>query len=249
MSPTDCVLLPSDGRLMGAVNAVLVTATLSAPLLNPAVFTERPSAIVQGLVPQIRRQLTCMLRTIAVSCQSAREHQEKAFILIHGALTYACGDLIAQTTNARGGMPPCWKPSQVLWAALIGLVSDTLPFYHWSFLLQSLSIDSPGLRRIQLLRENPPLLVPIKIAVHLMVFQPASTTLYLFLQGLRRSGSVDGAISVLRRTLYPALTLAAGSFAVGGAVVYSLPSMVAQAALRNAGVLLLSIYLALVSSS
>lgn len=249
MVALDCVPLPSDGRWMGSINTALVVATLSAPLLGPDLVAA-PTALL-SLLPAIGRALASLLRAIATACEAARVQHQRAFVLAHGAFTYACGDLIAQTISIRGRpSPSCWRPVQMLWAAVIGVLSDTLPFYYWSSLLQSLNAQSPVLRRLELLRHQPALLVPIKIGIHLAAFQPASTAAYLLMQGLRRSGgSLSGALGFFRQTFPTAILLASSSFTVGGAVVYSLPSIVAQAALRNTGVLALCIYLAFLSSA
>ena len=52
----------------------------------------------------------------------------------------------------------------------------------------------------------------------------------------------------LRRKFRPAYVVAASSFAVGGLVVYSLPSVALQSALRNLGVLGYAMYLALLAN-
>jgi len=134
---------------------------------------------------------------------------------------------------------------------MIGLLSDTLPFYHWSSFLQTW--DEGGrrsglIRRMPLVGRRPSLLLPLKIAVHLATFQPASTAGYLLLQGLLKSGGhLRGAIEFLRARLVAAILPALGTFLVGGPIVYSLP-VAAGAALRNLGVLAMCVYLALVSS-
>ena len=64
---------------------------------------------------------------------------------------------------------------------------------------------------------------------------------------LSRSG-LYGALARVRRSLRQTCVVAALSFGLGGPLVYSLPSVLLQSALRNVGVLAFSSYLALVAN-
>ena len=140
---------------------------------------------------------------------------------------------------------------QTACAALIGLLSDALPFYHWSSFLASVD-EGPRRaaleRRVPIVARRPALLLPLKIAAHLATFQHFSTGLYLLLQGLSRGdGSLSEAITFVRAKYMAAIIPALGSFTLGGPIIYSLP-VVAGAALRNFGVLAMCVYLAWVSA-
>lgn len=245
--------LTLDGRLVNTLNSLLVTATLAAPLLSADLVALPASAMAKAL-PWLGQLLASQLSWLAAKCEAFRLRRTFAFVLFHGALTYACGDLVAQTAfapaaAAAAGVGRLWWPLQTLWAAMVGLLSDTLPFYYWSTALARLDVGSPLLRRSRLLQRRPALLLPLKIVLHLATFQPACTAAYLFLQGLRVAhGSVGGALNFMQRKFATAALPAVVTFAVGGPIVYSLPSIVAQSALRNLGVLAMCIYLAIVSS-
>ena len=110
-------------------------------------------------------------------------------------------------------------PLNKCYAALVGVLSDTLPFYHWSLLLHTISPDGrrAGLiTRVPLLRRHSSLLLPLKIAAHLATFQPLSTAAYLYLQGLvRHGGSARAALAFMRARFLTAVLPALAAFAIG----------------------------------
>ena len=68
------------------------------------------------------------------------------------------------------------------------------------------------------------------------------------MQGLLKSGGdPTSALAFLRERFGAAILPALGSFAVGGPIIYSLP-VVAGAALRNLGVLVMCVYLATIAA-
>ena len=243
-----------DPRVLFVANNVLAIAVSAAPILSPQLISG-PCALFARLIPLLGRMLAAVLEKVARTCEALRLRREQAFVLVHGAVTYACGDLIAQATLAsRAGESSSdkvsWVPAQTLIAAVVGLLSDTLPFYHWSSLLAKMDVGERRAaleRRLPILARQPSLILPLKILVHLATFQPLSTGGYLVLQGLARSGGVVGAVAFAKDKFAAAMTPALISFAVGGPLVYSLP-VVAGAALRNLGVLAMCIYLAYIAA-
>lgn len=251
MSPAAAVV-SIDSRAFNSVNGLLALAVSAAPILS-AELAVPVCAWLSRAVPLLGRALAFFLRVMATACGTARRQREQIFVLVHGALTYAIGDAIAQAT-ARGAISDMdgkllWMPSKTAWAAAVGLVSDTLPFYHWaSFLASFDDMDGPNRaaleRRLPLIKRRPALLLPLKVATHLATIQPLSTAAYLYLQGLLRGG---GALNFARSRFVPAVLPALATFLVGGPLIYSLP-VVAGAALRNLGVLGMCIYLAAVAA-
>ena len=236
-----------DAGVLTSVNGLLVLAVSAAPIVTTK-LAAAPSAWLARFVPLLGQLLAELLRRVVAACEAARVTREQLFVLAHGAVTYAVGDMLAQaalpSAAASALAAPAgrvlWDPWLTAWAAVVGLVSDTLPFYHWSSLLQSL--------RVPLLDRRPALLLPTKIALHLATFQPLSTAGYLFLQGLRKSDGAPGAaLAFLRARFAAAILPALATFLVGGPLVYSLP-VVAGAALRNLGVLAMCVYLAVVAA-
>ena len=239
-----------DKTLASSANTVLAIAISTAPLLSADLVAPACAWLVR-FVPLLGKLLSELLRRVSAACEGFRLRREQAFVLIHGAVTYAIGDLIAQAAKAHSNGQVLWTPSKTAWAAGIGLLSDTLPFYHWSSLLAT--IDPQGKRagviqRVPLLRRQPALLLPFKILCHLATFQQLSTASYLFMQGLlKSSGDIAAALEFMCDRFIAAALPATASFAVGGPIVYSLP-VAAGAALRNLGVLAMCVYLAVVAS-
>ena len=243
-----------DSRLLMGINGLLIVAVSSAPLLS-AELAATPSAWLSKVVPLLGRFLAAILRRVASACENARLRREQLFVLAHGAITYALGDAIAQAamrpSDSAGGMA-LWVPSLTAWAAAVGLLSDTLPFYHWSSFLSSFDhIGGPRRaaleRRLPIVARKPALILPLKVAVHLATIQPASTAAYLYLQGLLKGAGPIGSLAFVRERFLTAVLPALLTFLVGGPLIYSLP-VVAGAALRNLGVLGMCVYLAFVAS-
>lgn len=245
-------LLVND-QLLTSANVALILAVGVSPLLS-AQNVDAPAALLRRSLPLLGALLGAILRRAAATCEAARLGSEQAFVLLHGALTYACGDVIAQQALDRrrqGGAAPArrrrlrWRPARTARAAVVGVLSDTLPFYHWSSRLTTLDAASPilsgrwlsGVK--ELLLRSPAMLLPLKIATHVFTFQPASTAAYLLMMG---------GWDLLRRKFVAAFAPAFVSFVVGGALVYSLKSVALQVALRNVGVLAICVYLAMVSA-
>lgn len=242
-----------DAKAFASLNGVLALAVSAAPLLS-AELVDAPLHALARFVPLLGKLLAELLRRVSIACENVRLRREQLFVLTHGAITYALGDAIAQIALTPADAPTLlWEPSKTVWAALIGLVSDALPFYHWSSFLASFDIvDGPRRmaleRRMPLIKRKPELLLPLKVVVHLATIQPFSTALYLFMQGLLRDGGdVTSALTFLGARFGPAVLPALATFLVGGPLIYSLP-VVAGAALRNLGVLAMCIYLAVVAS-
>lgn len=242
-----------DTRTFASVNGILALAVSAAPLLS-AELAEAPYLFLSRFIPLFGKLLAELVRRVSIACENVRLRREQLFVLTHGAVTYALGDAIAQIALTPADAPQLmWEPSKTAFAALIGLVSDTLPFYHWASFLSSFD-DERGPRRAALERRmpviarKPGLLLPLKVVVHLATIQPFSTAVYLFLQGLLRDGgNAKGALGFLSARFAPAILPALVTFAVGGPLIYSLP-VVAGAALRNLGVLAMCIYLAVVAA-
>ena len=203
LSTVPAASLAVDSRLLNAASTVLVLAVSSAPMLT-AELVSAPCTWLVRFVPLLGRVLAALLRRAAAACASARAQREQVFVLLHGAVTYALGDVIAQAAmrEPSDGGSTLWVPSTTMLAAVVGLLSDSLPFYHWSVLLQTLSPEGRRagvITRVPLLRGRPALLLPMKIGMHLLAFQPLSTGLYLFLQGLsKHGGSASAALAFLR---------------------------------------------------
>ena len=204
-----------DTRAFNAANGLLALAVSSAPVLS-AELAAPLCSILSRLIPLLGKLLASLLQRIAAACQTVRVKHEQLFVLAHGAVTYALGDAIAQSSlSAPADALPVgralWDPSKTAWAAAVGLVSDTLPFYYWASFLASFD-DPTGPRRAALerrlpvVRRNPSLLLPLKVGVHLATIQPFSTALYLYLQGLLRSGGApSSALAFARARFVPAV--------------------------------------------
>lgn len=231
------------------ITVALAVFVSVAPILSASLMLA-PTQLLTDLVPLVGRMLSSMLRGLTRACEGLRSKREQTFVLLHGALTYMVGDLVAQAASDSSD----WLPVQTARAAAIGIVTDTLPFYHWSSLLSS--IDDPAspirealFRKLPMFARRPARLLPLKIAAHLASFQPLSTAGYLFLQGLSKGHrTIGGALAFLRQRFAAAILPALATFLFGGPIIYSLP-VVAGAALRNLGVLGMCVYLAVVSSS
>mmetsp|Transcript_49454 Transcript_49454/g.160264 ORF Transcript_49454/g.160264 Transcript_49454/m.160264 type:complete len:102 (+) Transcript_49454:564-869(+) len=100
-----------------------------------------------------------------------------------------------------------------------------------------------------MLRSSPAALIALKVALHIVLFQTVSNALYLASHALLSRSGWRGAITRVRRSLWQTCLVAAVSFGIGGPLVYMLPSVLLQSALRNVGVLGFSSYLALVANS
>lgn len=268
VATADVAVNPS---LMASVNGALVLATVLTPLLS-AELVEAPCRVLRTVLPPVGAVAAQAIRAAADACHALRGRRELLFMLVHGALTYSTGDLIAQAalSSERTSRSPSgatgteaarerdkrsrrcaavsWRPLRSARAALVGVLSDTLPFYHWSVALEKLD-HSWLVRRWPVLLRKPALLLAIKVFAHVLTFQPTCTASYLILQQLLRGESWRGALRFLKLTFVAAFAPAFFSFLAGGPVVYSLPSVLLQGALRNLGVLAISVYLAVVSSA
>ena len=132
-----------DKTLASSANTVLAIAISTAPLLSADLVAPACAWLVR--LCRCSASLSELLRRVSAACEGFRLRREQAFVLIHGAVTYAIGDLIAQAAKAHGNGPAC--PVDAIkdgGAAGIGLLSDTLPFYHWSLPLAT--IDPQGKR-------------------------------------------------------------------------------------------------------
>ncbi|KAL1512091.1 hypothetical protein AB1Y20_005363 [Prymnesium parvum] len=257
--------LPVDAALLLSVNSALVLATVISPLLS-ADLVDAPCAALRASLPHIGASLASALRRAAGGCERFRARRQLLFMLIHGAVTYATGDAIAQAALAArsggGSAEPRearrekirrrravrWRPVSSARAALVGVLSDTVPFYFWSVGLDRLE-GSWVTRIFPLLLRKPSLLLATKVGAHLLTFQPVCTASYLLLQQLFRGQPWSNAMRFVRRKFVAAFAPAFVSFLAGGPIVYSLPSVLLQGALRNLGVLVISVYLAVVASN
>jgi len=132
--------------------------------------------------------------------------------MIHGALTYACGDAFAQVVSSQ---PPAvagkksvvrtmrWQPLRTARAAVAGLAADAIPFYYWGAALQQLP-EMPWVRwllRVARIPEGvvPAALVSLKIGLHTVFFQPVTTAWLILVQALLRRDSWADACGLVRR--------------------------------------------------
>jgi len=234
-----------DGRLLHGVNTALVLLISVAPILS-ADAVARPAAILRKL---LGGAAAAALTAAANAIDTLRRQREFGFCVVHGALTYACGDVLAQAvappaddgSKVAGSKVVGWRPRRTLRTAISGVLSDALPFYYWSSALQTLEL--PGL-----LGRLPAGILATKIALHAGLFQPATTAAFLASQPLLRGDGWAAARALLAKRFAQAYAAGASTFVVGGLLVYSLPSVALQSALRNLGVLAFGIYLALVSN-
>lgn len=215
------VSLQLDAPVVASVNSALVLATILMPLLSVD-LVERSCGLLHNTIPHLGPAVARCLQAIAGACHSLRARQQLLFVIIHGAITYVTGDLIAQgAVNGRRlsqqaspshtsaqrtqpsppsqhsmkkrepspdkGRPAIqWRPFRSLRAAVLGVLSDSLPFYYWSSALEQLD-DSWLTKRFPLLIQSPGLLLGCKVAAHLLTFQPACTASYLLLSQLLTS--------------------------------------------------------------
>ena len=274
---TDVVALEGvqlDGHLAASVNAALVLLITAAPLLT-ADLAAPVSNAARRVLPGLGIALAIAVDSFASACHTLRLQREMLFMLLHGALTYATGDLIAQYALSRrkkrssawtqrgpedppshpdtGQRRPCrnsvsLRPLRSARAALAGILSDTLPFYSWSVALVNFE-HSKLAHRFPLFQRKPSLLLASKVAVHLATFQPFTSAVYLMLQPLLRGESFSTSLKFMRSKFLAAYAPAFATFLLGGPVIYSIRSIILQGALRNLGVLAISVYLAMLSSN
>jgi hypothetical protein len=255
-----------NDRVAAGVNSALVLLITVAPLLSVDLVAPMCNTARKAL-PIVGAAIAGATQSLAKACHTLRSQRQMLFMLLHGGLTYATGDMIAQAALSGMGRSKgddsatlsgtrdtprkksvSLRPLRVARAALVGVLSDTLPFYYWSVALES--VDPVALaRRFPIFERKPSMLVASKVGVHLATFQPATSAAYLFLQPLLRGQSLVASLAFMRRKFMAAFLPAFSSFLLGGPIVYSLPSIILQGALRNLGVLGISVYLAVVSSS
>ena len=89
VAPVDGVEV-SKGALIGA-DAVLSLVVAAAPLLSAELVAPLTTALRRG-IPAVGAALASVLHTFASACSRLRVQQQLLFVMIHGALTYACGD-------------------------------------------------------------------------------------------------------------------------------------------------------------
>jgi hypothetical protein len=189
-----------------------------------------------------------LLHEFAAACQSLRMH-DRLFVLLHAIATYACGDMLVQLArhpSQSAGSTIAYQPMRTLRNSAAGVLADAIPFYYWSSLLSGVTATTSWLPSF--LRESAAALIGIKVTLHIVLFQTVSNALYLISHSLLSRSGWRGAIRRLRSSLWRTCRVAAISFGIGGPLVYSLPSVLAQSALRNVGVLAFSFYLALIAT-
>lgn len=193
--PEDGLTVPRDILLGSDTALALVVAT--APLLSAEAVAPLADAL-RRTVPAAGSLLATTVRSFAAACQYLRVQRSLIFVLLHGALTYACGDVFAQaaapnpvvattgTGRALGTPPPTkskrallWRPLRTVRTALAGLAMDAFPFYYWSATLQQLSSQG-WVQWLMRMAHVPPRLLPaalvaLKIALHTAIFQPLTT--------------------------------------------------------------------------
>mmetsp|Transcript_34196 Transcript_34196/g.107300 ORF Transcript_34196/g.107300 Transcript_34196/m.107300 type:complete len:263 (+) Transcript_34196:31-819(+) len=250
--------------LLQGTGAALVAITLSAPLASTAGV-----AAIAGPLRRVLPGAASVLHAFAAGCQRLRA-RDKLFVASHAMITYACGDLLVQLASHTGGGPISYAPLRTLRNSAAGIISDALPFYYWSSLLAGVGSTTAWLP--EMLRSSPAALIALKasrtptdhhhtafprslrvcphqVALHIVLFQTVSNALYLASHALLSRSGWRGAITRVRRSLWQTCLVAAVSFGIGGPLVYMLPSVLLQSALRNVGVLGFSSYLALVANS
>ena len=187
----DGVAVSREALLGGDTALALVVAM--APLLSAEAVAPLADAL-RRTVPAAGSLLATSVRGFAAACQHLRVQQSLIFVLLHGALTYACGDVFAQVaTQSPAVAPPAraarsptkskrallWRPLRTARTAVAGLVMDALPFYYWSAALQQL--PSQGwVQWLVRVAHVPPRLLPaamigLKILLHTAIFQPVTT--------------------------------------------------------------------------
>ena len=193
-------------------DAVLSLMVASAPLLSAELVAPLNAVLRKGM-PVIGNALAGVLHAVAAACQRLRVQQSLIFVMLHGALTYACGDAFAQAvspqTPAASGkaVSPAramrWRPLRTGRAAVAGLAADAIPFYYWGAALQQL----PEMRWVRWLlrvarvpeRAVPTALISLKIGLHTALFQPVTTAGLMLLQALLRRDSWADACGLVRR--------------------------------------------------
>jgi hypothetical protein len=96
--------LTVDGRpWLPITNNLLAIAVSAAPILTVQ-LARRPSDMLAKFIPLFGKYLAVLLRAVASFCETLRTRREQTFLLTHGALTYACGDMVRP-------LPPCHHPS------------------------------------------------------------------------------------------------------------------------------------------
>jgi len=218
--------------------AAVVATLLLAPVVEPqtvAVCLERAPLSLPLLGPLTARALVAA----TWASYALRTRAELAFVLLHTMLTYAAGDTLAQAVLCRGSSVLTWQPLRTLTSGCVGVLSDGVPFVTFSLCFHAFSRVAAPLPSWSL--------VLLKVLLHVVVFQTVSNSLYLSLQAWLRGQGWRGVVAANRANLLRTCVTAGASFAVGGALVYSLPSVSLQSALRNVGVLFFSVYLALVT--
>ena len=81
-----------NSRVLTTTNSVLAVAVSVAPLLG--VDLSKPACDwLKRFVPLLGHLLAALLRRISAACEALRLRRERLFVLIHGATTYAIGDV------------------------------------------------------------------------------------------------------------------------------------------------------------
>lgn len=235
--------LQLEAHLLLSANSLLVLTTLLMPILSVDMVDGTCSAL-RAAVPHIGAAAAQCLRASARACDALRARQQLVFAILHGAITYATGDVIAQAalsgrashknreTSEMPALVPqdpeearrrprflawtskgssrtkkserrvvYWRPLRSMLAAVVGILSDSLPFYYWSIVLARL--DKSWLtRRFPSLLKRPAILVVGKVAAHLLVFQPACTAGYLLLTQLFRGIPWARRVSIMPSVLH-----------------------------------------------
>lgn len=225
--------------VQGASTALAVF-TLSSPLASTAGVAAMNGPLRRLLPPLFR-----LLHGFAAVCQSLRMH-DRIFVLLHAISTYACGDMLVQLARHSGGPIIAYQPMRTVRNSAAGVLADAIPFYYWSSLLSGVKATTGWLPAF--VRESAAALIGLKVTLHIVLFQTVSNALYLISHSLLSQSGWRGAIRRLRSSLWRTCLVAAVSFGIGGPLVYALPSVLAQSALRNVGVLAFSFYLALIAT-
>ena len=192
-------------------DAALSLFVASAPLLSSELVAPLTAVLRKG-VPVLGNALAGGLHTVAAACQRLRLQQTLIFVMIHGALTYACGDAFAQVVSSQPPAVPGkksvvhtmrWQPLRTARAAVAGLAADAIPFYYWGAALQQLP-EMPWVRwllRVARIPERvvPAALVSLKIGLHTVFFQPVTTAWLILVQALLRRDSWADACGLVRR--------------------------------------------------
>ena len=250
-----------DAWLMHGSTTALVSALILAPVVSSRAL-EAPGAALRRYVPLLGALLARALSAFASACEGLRTERQVVFVLLHAALTYSCGDLLAQLAHrpaaaahrpaaASGGARKhrriAWRPYRTVRTSLVGVFSDAVPFFYWSSWLQSSITEHSSFIPLAI-RSHASALKLFKVVLHVVVFQSASNALYLTLQALLRGDRLSEVLAVLGAPLLQTCAVSAVSFGLGGPLIFSLQSVMLQSALRNVGVLGFSVYLAMVAN-